>query len=92
MGRDRAYYRYQKKKHIQRKLGILRRIYGEEDVSDWTRDQPGRLSKGKIHCSCRMCRAKTYDEPTHSDRQRGINGEQQRRDFLLEPEGEAEDA
>ena len=59
MNRDRAYYRYQKKQHVKRKLGILRRIGGEEYVRAWCRDRPGYLSKGKIHCSCPMCASKT---------------------------------
>ena len=59
MNRDRAYYRYQREKHIRRKLGILRRLGGDEYVYAWSRDRPGCLSKGKIHCSCPMCAAKT---------------------------------
>ena len=27
----------------------------------------GMLNKGKIHCSCRMCRKKSYDYPKMQD-------------------------
>ena len=82
MKRDRAYYRYQKKRHIRRKIGILQRIGGEDDVLAWSRGQPGRLSKGKIHCSCWMCRTKSYDEPSHGDKKSRSASEQQRKAFL----------
>jgi hypothetical protein len=53
-----------------RKRHVLRKIGGEEYVLAWSRGQPGRLSKGKIHCSCWMCRTKSYDNPSHSDRRK----------------------
>lgn len=83
MERDRAYYRYQRKRHIKRKMGILRRLGGAEYLTAWSRDEYGRLSKGKIHCSCWMCRAKSYDEPTHSDRQARELADQQVKEYLL---------
>ena len=84
MNRDKAYYRYQRKKHIRRKLGILRRIGGEDDVRAWSRGQPGRLSKGKIHCSCWMCRTKSYDELSHGGKKRNAAAEQDLKEFLNE--------
>ena len=83
MKRDKAYFRYQKKKHIQRKVGILKRIGGEEYVRSWSRGQPGRLSKGKIHCSCWMCRTKSYDEPNHGDKKANEDMEQQLKEFEM---------
>ena len=83
MERDRAYYRYQRKQHIKRKMGILRRLGGEEYLTAWTRDECGRLAKGKIHCSCWMCRAKSYDEPAHSDWKAQVGADQQVREYLL---------
>ena len=52
---------------IHRKEGILKRIGGEEYVRAWTGGTPGRLAKGKIHCSCPMCREKSYDSPPIPD-------------------------
>ena len=52
---------------IHRKEGILKRIGGEEYVRAWTGGTPGRLAKGKIHCSCPMCRKKSYDSPSVPD-------------------------
>ena len=49
-------------------------------VYAWTRDKPGRLSKGKIHCLCRM---KSYDYKSHSDRKKEDAYTQQLYDVLL---------
>ena len=91
MKRGRAYYRYQRKRHIKRKMGILRRVGGEEYLSAWSRDEYGRLSKGKIHCSCWMCRTKSYDEPAVSDWRTQVGADQQVKEYLLY-EKEAENA
>ncbi|MBQ1367285.1 MAG: hypothetical protein IIY45_04260 [Firmicutes bacterium] len=83
MKRDKAFFRYQKKKHIQRKVGILKRIGGEEYVRAWSRNQPGRLSKGKIHCSCWMCSTKSYDEPSHGDKKANEDMKHQLKEFEM---------
>ena len=62
MKRSQGYYRRQRKRTIQRKRGILLRTGGKELYKGWTRGAEGRLAKGKIHCSCPMCRTKSYDE------------------------------
>ncbi len=67
LNRDRSYYRYQRNRAINRKLGKLRRIGGNALVYAWTRGEHGRLTKGKIHCSCSLCRVKSYDEPSRRD-------------------------
>ena len=67
MQRTRDYYRYQRNRIIRKKLGILRRKGGENEVEAWTRGKSGKLSKRKIHCSCWMCRTKSYDYLSHSD-------------------------
>ena len=79
--KSRAELRDQRKRHIMRKIHILRRIGGEENVLAWSRGQPGRLSKGKIHCSCWMCRKKSYDIPSHSDRRKEEAMRRQERDL-----------
>jgi len=68
LNRERSYYRYQRNRAINRKLGKLRRLGGEKLVCAWTRGEYGRLAKGKIHCSCPLCRVKSYDETSRRDR------------------------
>ena len=79
--RTRDYLRFQRKQHINRKIGILRR-YGDLALVDWLRDCPGRLSKGKIHCSCPMCREKSYDDWSVSDKRDIISAKQQEDEFF----------
>lgn len=68
MNRTRVWYRYQRRRAIHRKAGILRRIWGAAEVNLWTKNgKTGKLSKGKIHCSCWMCRHKSRDEHSASD-------------------------
>ena len=87
MKRDRAYYRMQRRRAISRKISVLEQVQGKESVQAWTRGSPGRLSKGKIHCSCPLCRVKSYDELSHRDRKQMESAVQQLLDgwlFLLE--------
>ncbi len=79
--KSRAELRDQRKRHILRKIHILRKLGGEEYVSAWSRGQPGRLSKGKIHCSCWMCRIKSYDNLSRSDRRKEDAMRRQERDL-----------
>lgn len=84
--RSQDYYRYQRKRHIKRKMGILRRIGGEDNLACWTGDgYYGVLSKGKIHCSCWMCRTKSYDDWSHSDQQMFLLGDLQVKEASCEP-------
>ena len=55
--RTKAYIRYQRERIIRRKWVILKDVYQLEKESMPTR---GTLSKGKVHCSCRMCRFEQY--------------------------------
>ena len=66
--RDRGYIRRQRKRAIRRKRDILYRIGGQACVDGWARGAEGRFVKGKIHCSCPMCRTKSYDAPSARDR------------------------
>lgn len=50
---NRGYYREQRNKHIQRKKRIVRELGGY-----WHYPHDGMFSKGKIHCSCPLCRGK----------------------------------
>ena len=71
--RNRNYYRQQRKRAIKRKVNILRKIGGECYVNAWSGGVLGRFAKGKIHCSCRMCRCKSCDELTVRDKRKTID-------------------
>ena len=58
---------------IHRKETILRQLGGEEYVLAWEHGAAGRLSKGKIHCSCWMCRRKSYDDPRIRDKRAAMD-------------------
>ena len=67
MSRSRAYTRHQRINHIGRKKRI---IHKQNDY--WYYKHEGMLSKGKIHCSCWMCRSKSYDYPKIQDIRRSM--------------------
>lgn len=65
MNRTRNYRREERNKAIRRKKKICHQVYSGE--SGWYK-YDGQYSKGKIHCSCRMCTySKFYDLPRLSD-------------------------
>lgn len=82
MYRTREYRRKQRRRVIKRKSGILRRIGGEPLLYAWSHDEVGRLSKGKIHCSCPMCRMKSYDDMKISDKRKELDAEDQMNNFV----------
>lgn len=55
--RTKVYTRQQRERIIQKKWSILKNVFQREDEHMPVR---GALSKGKIHCSCRMCRYEQY--------------------------------
>jgi len=55
--RSRAYIRHQRERMIQKKWAILQNVMLQENEYMPVR---GTLSKGKVHCSCRMCRYEQY--------------------------------
>ena len=81
MNRSRSYYRKQRMRAIHRKEKILRQLGGEENVLAWEHGAAGRLSKGKIHCSCWMCRRKSYDNPQLQDKRMAIDAAEQLREI-----------
>lgn len=72
MQRTRAYRRDVRNKTIARKKHLCRELYGmsiggQDKPGSWYKHD-GQYSKGKIHCSCRMCTySKWYDLPRLSD-------------------------
>jgi hypothetical protein len=77
MNKNRAYYRHHRERVINRNSKLAKQFYG-----DGYYKYPGQFSKGKIHCSCGMCRIKTrYNGWSMSDRrklERSIFLEQER--------------
>ena len=55
--RTKAYFRHQRERSIQKKWAILKNVYQYEKELMPIR---GTLSKGKVHCSCRMCRYEQF--------------------------------
>jgi hypothetical protein len=68
LNRDRSYYRRQRKRVIRRKEKLLLGLGGKELLDGWARGASGRFSKGKIHCSCPLCRRKTFEGPPIRDK------------------------
>ncbi|MBR1455230.1 MAG: hypothetical protein IJ593_11425 [Lachnospiraceae bacterium] len=66
--RTRDYYRKQRARHINRKKKIIK-----NQGNYWHFEHPGVLSKGKIHCSCWMCRHKSYDYTKMQDLRRNMS-------------------
>lgn len=58
MNRDRAYYRKMRLKHIRRKKKLACLTFG----NGWGYKHNGMYDKGKIHCSCSWCSAKTRNK------------------------------
>jgi hypothetical protein len=77
MIKTRAYRRSQRARTVSRKVRLLKKIGGEGNVFGWTRGNLGRLAKSKIHCSCWMCRSKSYDELSHTDCKKLLSAKQQ---------------
>lgn len=53
MYRSKSYRRHQRDRVINHKSYIAKHIMY------WTEFTPGRFDKGKVHCSCPLCRAKS---------------------------------
>lgn len=67
--RDRKYRREVRQKAINRKYKIRKFLWGEEAVRDYYSLKPlGSLSKGKVHCSCPLCRKKSNEELSKRDK------------------------
>ena len=80
MNRSRDYYRKQRARVIRRKQN---NIHSQNDY--WQVEPAGMLSKGKIHCSCPMCRHKSYDEKSMSDKRKDELARQQLEELACNP-------
>lgn len=77
MNRPRSYYREMRAKTIRRKSKI---IAAQHDY--WHVPYLGMLSKGKIHCSCPLCRHKSYDEKSIIDKRKDMDAKSQIEELL----------
>lgn len=58
--RSKAYTRHQRERAIQKKMGIVRNVFNWDDNEVKYTPVRGKFSKGKVHCSCSMCRYEQY--------------------------------
>ena len=62
--RTRAYRRHQRTRAIAHKLYIIKHIqFWDNDML--TKKHIGKLAKGKVHCSCNMCKFEKHYEIEH---------------------------
>jgi len=80
MKKTRIFRRSQRARIINRKVKLLKQFGGEKYVFAWSRGGIGRFSKGKIHCSCWMCRSKSYDAISCAEKRKLISAQQQLKD------------
>lgn len=67
--RNRQFRRNVRYKAINRKYRIREFLWGKHEVQEYYNENPiGELSKGKIHCSCPLCRTKSYDRLSKRDK------------------------
>lgn len=95
MNRNRAYYRHQRKRAIARKVSIRKKKWAPsldnpnavewEDIRDPRRR--GKFNKGKVHCSCPMCRTKSYDSLSLRDLRLLMRDKLDLREFLNSENG-----
>jgi len=55
---------------------ILRDYWCCNDPDFWHPARIGALDKGKVHCSCWICRKKSYDNPSISDKRKHVSADQ----------------
>ena len=84
MNRSRSFRRFQRKRAINHKSMILHDYWQIRSEGFWTPVRVGELSKGKVHCSCWMCRRKSYDDPRMMDKKNRLSLQQKQSDFESE--------
>ena len=55
----RSHVVYQRRRHIARRLGIVKKAY-PPDLRSWFFKNAGKLSKWNLACSCWLCRSEKY--------------------------------
>lgn len=83
--RSRAYARTQRRRAIHHKAMILRDYWHENGSEYWNAKRIGALDKGKVHCSCPICRRKSYDRLRTSEIRKNNRDEQKVADYDSEP-------
>lgn len=83
--RSRSYIRYQRRHAINRKFNILRGLWGTKETEEvYCPNKRGKLSKGKIHCSCWLCREKSYIELSKVDKSKLLADKQSLKEYYGE--------
>ncbi|MGF7535445.1 hypothetical protein AAGG74_17475 [Bacillus mexicanus] len=67
--RNSGYYRHHRERVIKKKLNILKNVWKVNgDNHPWI-ECPGKLSKAKLNCSCKLCKyEKHYEIPTSKNK------------------------
>lgn len=86
MSRTRSWRRFQRNRAIHHKSMILRDYWKLNYPDYWTPERYGVLSKGKVHCSCWMCRRKSYDDPCMMDKRHALSQDQSQIAYETDPE------
>ena len=86
MSRTRSWRRFQRNRAIHHKSMILRDYWKLNYPDYWTPVRYGVLSKGKVHCSCWMCRRKSYDDPRMMDKRHTLLQDQSQLAYETDPE------
>ena len=86
MSRTRSWRRFQRNRAIHHKSMILRDYWKLNYPDYWTPERYGVLSKGKVHCSCWMCRRKSYDDPRMMDKRHTLSQDQTQLAYETDPE------
>ncbi|RZT23592.1 hypothetical protein [Fictibacillus sp. BK138] len=60
--RSKDYYRHHRNRVIQKKLNVIKNVWcRDETIPHPYEVDPGKLSKGKLHCSCYMCKYEKHE-------------------------------
>ena len=86
MNRSRADRRFARNRAMAHRSMILRDCWKLNDADFWTPVRYGMLSKGKVHCSCRLCRRTFHDAPRIMDKRHLLAQNQRLRAYASEPE------
>lgn len=76
--KTRDVYRYERNRAIRRKKQIIKKLNNYFHYK-----YEGQLSKGKIHCSCPVCKYRWQYTPSHSDSKKILSLEQKEKEWQL---------
>jgi hypothetical protein len=60
--RSKDYYRHHRNRVIQKKLKVVNNVWCRDETFPHPYEvHPGKLAKGKLHCSCYMCKFEKHN-------------------------------